>query len=478
MQEPEVFELDARMNARGVRVDLPNAKRLFEVTELLSKQATTRLTLLTQGQVSSINAVAQFNKWLTAQGWPMPDLRKETVEAVLDKPGLPATVREVLQLRANGAKASTRKLLAMLNSVAADGRIHGLLYYYGAHTGRWTSKLVQIQNLPRGILSADEQSLLLDELAEYGPRVFIERISEKYNPLDVVSSLLRPLFYAEDDSQLLVMDYSSIEPRVLMWLAGQEHALDSYRNQEDLYVQMAGDIYHVADEEVTRAMRQVGKAAVLGCGYGMGARKFALTCESQGIEMDEESAKEVINSYRTVMNRVPIAWRVAEQAAITATDNIGKTYAVLGGKLAFYHDGTFLQCRLPSGRLLMYPFAHCVFERRFEGADPEARLVYSGNVSQLGNKFMEKSIWGGTWIENIVQAISRDLMVDAMLNLEKAGLNPIFSVHDEVVCEVTKKELKKGKNLELMEKILTTLPNWAAGLPVAAEGYVSSRYRK
>jgi len=274
------------------------------------------------------------------------------------------------------------------------------------------------------------------------------------------------------------MDYSSIEPRVLMWLAGQEHALDSYRNQEDLYVQMAADIYHVADEEVTRAMRQVGKAAVLGCGYGMGARKFALTCESQGIEMDEESAKEVINSYRTVMNRVPIAWRVAEQAAITATDNIGKTYAVLGGKLAFYHDGTFLQCRLPSGRLLMYPFAHCVFERRFEGADPEARLVYSGNVSQLGNKFMEKSIWGGTWIENIVQAISRDLMVDAMLNLEKAGLNPIFSVHDEVVCEVTKKELKKGKNLELMEKILTTLPDWAAGLPVAAEGYVSSRYRK
>jgi len=98
--------------------------------------------------------------------------------------------------------------------------------------------------------------------------------------------------------------------------------------------------------------------------------------------------------------------------------------------------------------------------------------------SQLGNKFMEKSIWGGTWIENIVQAISRDLMVDAMLNLEKAGLNPIFSVHDEVVCVVTKKELKKGKNLELMEKILTTLPNWAAGLPVAAEGYVSSRYRK
>jgi DNA polymerase len=475
MQEPEVFELDAKMNARGVRLDIANAKHLFEVTELLAEQANNRLALVTEGQVSSVNAVAQLSQWLARQGWNLPDLKRETVEATLEK-SLPSHVREVLQIRVSGAKASTRKLSAMLNSVAVDGRIHGLLYYYGAHTGRWTSKLVQIQNLPRGMLAPSEQVLLLDSLGELGPSVFIERISTQYNnPLDVVSSLLRPLLCAEDGSELLVMDYKSIEPRVLMWLVGQEEALKAFRDQQDLYIQMATEIYKCPEEEVTKAMRQVGKAAVLGCGYGMGAKRFAQTCEQQGILLDEEEANDVVQSYRTLMNNVPRTWKKAEKAAIMATQRQGTGYSILGGKIQFLHDGTFLRCKLPSGRVLMYPFAHCVAEIRFGGAKPEYRLIYSGNVSQIGNKFLKKSIWGGTWIENIVQAISRDLMVDAMLKLEKDNMNPIFSVHDEIVCELPN---ATEADLGRMESILTDLPDWAEGLPVEAEGYLSTRYRK
>jgi DNA polymerase bacteriophage-type len=468
-REREVYLLDQRINDRGVRVDLDLVAAAQTIVDAGITRANARLDDLTSGEVSAVTNNRRMTEWLNAQDVETAGVSKAAVAALLERDDLTTNVTEVLQLRAEAGRSSVAKLKSFAAATCRDGAARGLLLYHGAGTGRWTGKLIQPQNFPRGEIENIESFIpwVLD--GNY------EAIDLVAPPIVVVLTMLRAMMTARPGSELMAGDYAAIEARVLNWLAGQTNIVDLFARGEDVYKHNAAKLYSIPLAEVQKfPHRQTGKFQELGCGYGMGKDKAVRAAKDvYGLDLSKDVAKEVVDGYRASHPAVVQFWYDAERACIAAVSEPGtvQTFGALRNLHATVR-GSYLYIVLPSRRALMYagphladrmtPWGEMKLSLHFKGADPFTR--------QWG----VLSAYGGLLVENIVQAVSRDLMAEAMFRLEDAGYLPVLSVHDEIVTEVP----EGFGSIEEFERLMSALPAWAPGCPVAAEGWRGFRYRK
>jgi DNA polymerase len=399
---------------------------------------------------------------------------KESVEEALAY-NMPDSLRELLLLRLEHGRSSIAKFKRVIDSRCDDGRIRNHLIYHGASTGRWTSQTVQFQNLPRG---GDIDQRTCTRIIKYGDPNFMALLYS--NPVSALSTCIRGVVVAPKGRTLLVADYASIEARVLMWVAGQKDAVKLFKEGKDIYVVMARRIYN--DPALTKKNkdeRQLGKQAVLGCGYQMGWGRFKVTCQGYGMNVDDQLAQLTVKSYRETYKKVVSFWSDVEEAA-KFTVRSGRAHHC--GPVTFYMKNKFLYCRLPSGRSLAYYYPN-IDEKEFKWTNEKGEVkkqmkesLYYFTVDAETKDFKKTYTYGGKLTENIVQAIARDIMAEAMLKLEEYNMPVVLSVHDEIVCEVYKDDAQD--DLNCMLKIMTTLPSWAKGCPIDAEGWKGNRYRK
>ena len=453
--ERRVWALDARINERGVLVDVPMVEAAIAVDERSRAHYTAELRQLTG--LENPNSVAQLKDWLESVGLDCGSLNKATVTDLLGK-AIDPTTRRVLELRQLLGKTSTKKYQAMLAAAGKDHRVRGITQYYGAgRTGRWAGRLVQLQNLPQNHL---------DEL-ESVRRLVAERdlatLELAFDSVpDVLSQLIRTALVAKPGCTFLVSDYSAIEARVIAYLAGERWRMDVFAQGGDIYCSSASQMFKVpvVKHGVNGHLRQKGKIAELACGYGggVGALK-AFGADKMGLTEDE--MQQIVAQWRAASPSIPRMWRDAEQAARRALETPGRTYTLPCG-VKYRKDADGLRCRLPSGRVLTY------WGARLDGGG----ICFMGQ-NQTTRKWEPTKTWGGKLVENIVQAYARDCLAVAMLRLEEADYDIVFHVHDEIIAEAP-----DGSRWEDMAEIMGRPIDWAPGLLLRGDGYETKFYRK
>jgi DNA polymerase len=462
--EKRVFDLDQTVNDRGVECDIKLAKAAKHLAEKASLEANRHLYDLTNGVVKKATNVAKLTGWLRDNGVEVDSLGKTSLRDLMAQ-DLPEHVLHALSVRAEAGKSSVAKIEAMLQAVGRDNRIRGLLLYHGAATGRWSGRLVQPQNFPRG--SIDDPERYIDRVLAKD----FEAIDIEAPVLEVISSLLRAMLRAGKGKKLIYADFAAIEARVLAWLAGEELLLKTFRENGDVYKVLASKIYNVPVEEITKNQRQMGKMAVLGLGYGMGWRKFIMACDGAGVTVDEETARRVVTLYRDTNAEIVEFWRELESCALKAVVEPGTTHRVRGN-VKFSQRGGYLWCILPSGRPLAYAKPRIIEKETPWGSTQNAVQFYG--MDSFTKKWMAHDLYGGLLCENVVQAVARDLLACAMVRLEDAGYPIVLSVHDELVAEVD----EDFGSVAEFEALMCALPDWAQGCPVGAEGGEGKRYKK
>ena len=516
--ELKVWQLDQKMNATGIQIDTDMVAAALSVADECKELADARISELTDGAVNSVGQRAAFMDYVNGEPGDgfLANTQKATIEEALKHPKLwSSDALEALQLRQSQAKTSIKKYVSMDNVVGQDGRARGLLAYHGADTGRWAGRLIQPQNFPRG--SVKEDIDVLCDAVLTGDREYLDVMYG--DPMEVMSSALRGAMTSKEGYDLICADYSSIEARGIFWLVGDEAALETFRQGRDIYVATAAEIYGIGYDEVKPDQRQMGKQAVLGLGYQMGYAKFAETCQGYGMDVSEELSKQVVETYRATYSKIKSFWREIEDAAKEA---VSRSYdsPVYLGKLKLYTKDEFLHIELPSGRCLRYyqPRVSQVpsrfndwielfprkqdetteaYDERLEGIQAQssmltlrdfcgrfnvspsllkvdAKLTFMGQNS-MTRKYTRQNTYGGKLTENVVQALSRDMMAEAMLTVDEGGLYiPLLTVHDEIVAEVPEGQ----GSVKEFEDLISILPEWAEGFPLAAEGWRGKRYRK
>ena len=472
-KEREIYLLDQRINDRGIKIDRPLVMAAMAVADEGAKRADAALDLLTGGQVAAVMNHKDLTAWINTQGVPAAGVSKPVLKELMEGQ-LPPAVREALQLRSDAGRTSVAKLHSMLSVAGADDRARGLLLYHGAGTGRWSGKLIQPQNFPRGEVSNVEQ--FIEDILDHN----YDMVNLFHHPTIVVSSLLRSMLIPEPGFDLIAGDYSAIEARVLNWLAGQEDTLARFRAYDagdksmDPYKIMAvrmGRADQIAD--VTYNDRQAGKAAELGCGYGMGADKFVQAAFAvYQVRVDAHEAQLAVDAYRASHPLVKQLWYDVENACLEAIAGPGLVVKI-NSHLRVVVAGAYLYLVLPSGRTLAYA-APKTEPRETPWGTLKDSMTFMG-VAPFGPKaWVRMQAYGGLLVENIVQAVSRDLLAEGMLRLEAAGYLPVLSVHDECLSEIA----EGFGSLEEFVSLLTQLPAWATGCPVSAEAWRGKRYRK
>lgn len=454
--EQELWFLDQEINFRGVQVDTELVDAAIQVFGDYEKHLIEWIKMITKGELDGVSRIQAMTDWIEKRTGSRPtDLTKATVNALLES-DVPEDVKQLLFARRTLGKTSVKKFHSMKASVNTDGRIRDLFMFHGAGTGRWSGKLVQLQNLTRGSLKDPETCI-----ADIKKRDW-ELIDLFYPDVgEALSSCVRGALIAKEGHKLVVADYASIEARVLLWCAEDEAGLEKYRNGVDLYCDMASTIYKRPINKENKKERQLGKFAILSLGYGCGPNKFKDIVLVQGGEIDETQAIAVVNAYRSLYKKVTQHWRDMENAA-KETINSGKSRRC--GKVAFGLKKGFLIMQLPSGRQIVYY---------------KPRITQDGTIEFMGvnsttKQFEYQKTWGGVLVENEVQAISRDLLANGMFTAEKHGYPIIMHVHDELVAQV---EENYG-SYEEFEKLIASLPPWGQGIPLLAEGWEGKRYRK
>lgn len=467
-QEQEIWHLNQELNWRGLRVDIPLVEKIVGIMEIESKKKLRELDSLTMGLVTKAGARKSIFDFLELEGVKLPNLQKKTVDDKLEGFDLSKDMRRLLELRKALSLTSTKKYQSFL-SRSWGGRIRDILLYHGASTGRDTGTGVQPHNFPRGLISVDERR----------PYAATENIAEcDYEMLQVLygdtlpivfSSILRNMIIPTRDYELFVADFSKIEVAVCWWLAGNTPGLKVLRDGGDPYIHQAMANTGKKASEITFEDRQLAKAQVLGAQFGMGANKFRETARVMyGLELSEVQSKAAIDNYRRVNAAVPVLWKHYENGAIAATEYDAESVI---NYCRFFLEDKFLWVKLPSGRCLAYREPQISWRETDYG--PRKTLEFWA-VNSKTKKWAIERTWGGTLTENIVQAVARDLMMFAIVNLEKAGYRALLTVHDEAICE---RKIGEG-NLKEFMSIMTRLPDWAKGLPLEAKSWQGPRYRK
>lgn len=457
--EQRLWELDQRMNDRGVRIDVPMVNQIVRHDERRRQELQEEAREITG--LDNPNSLTQLREWLEKHGLPLKQVTKDVVSAALTLQYIPDEVRRVLEIRQALGKTSTAKYSTMLGAVCSDGRLRGILQFYGAsRTGRWAGRLVQIQNLARNSLPDLD---LARQLAKAGDFETLETLFGE--PAFVFSELVRTAFIPSEGCRFVVSDFSAIEARVVAWLAGEEWVLEAFRAGKDIYCETASMMYHVpvVKHGENAELRQKGKIATLACGYGGGVG--AMKAMDRGGSIPEEELQSVVDQWRQANPKIVKLWRKCEQAARTA---IEEHRTVRASKLlSFTHRGGHLFVRLPSGRSLCYWRARIT---------DDGQLVYMG-TNQTTRQWMETETWGGKLVENIVQAVARDCLAVAMQRVTRRGLQIVMHIHDEMIVDVPTRYRSEGV-LELVNAEMGAEIEWAPGLPLKGDGYVCDYYKK
>lgn len=454
--ERKVWALDARINERGVRIDTGLVAAAIAQNEAFTTRRMAEMRRLTG--LENPNSVAQLKDWLETAGMSADSLNKAAVLELKDKATDPTT-RRVLELRQQLGKTSVTKYEAMQSAVCADGRVRGLLQYYGAgRTGRWAGRLVQVQNLPQNHLAG------LGLVRELVRERDLETLELCFDSVpDVLSQLIRTAFVAGEGNIFHVADYSAIEARVIAYLAGEKWRLDVFRSGGDIYCSSASAMFRVpvVKHGVNGHLRQKGKIAELACGYGGGVGALrAFGADKMGLT--EEEMQDIVTQWRAASPAIPRFWRDAESAAVRAINNPGRTTTVPCG-VKYRRDGDALRCRLPSGRILSYWDAKL---------DTDGSICFMGQ-NQTTRRWEKTGTWGGKLVENIVQAYARDCLAVAMVRLAEEGWKICFHVHDEVIVEAP-----IGTSWEQVAEVMGRPIDWAPGLLLRGDGYSTPFYRK
>ena len=455
--EWKLYALDQQINDRGVRVDKKLVKNAIAVDEVFTEAAYQQAKELTG--LENPGSVNQLKAWLADQDMPMESLAKKIVqEKASQSDGI---VAELLNLRLELSKTSVKKYEAMARTVCRDGRIHGLLQFGGAsRTFRWAGRLVQIQNLPQNHLPDLD---LAREIVKAGDEEMLDSLFGSVP--GTLSELIRTAFIPKEGCRFIVADFSAIEARVLAWLAGEEWVLDEFRGRGKIYEATASRMFHIPQETIVKGhpnyeYRQKGKQATLSCGYGGGVGAL----KAMGAKMPEEEMQPLVDAWRAANPNIVAFWNAMDRAARKVIRS--KTSARVGKVTLYWQDDKMLM-RLPSGRNLCYQSPHFTMNRF--GSD--AIGYYAPNAA---GQMVEQETFGGKLAENATQAIARDILAHAMLNLDAAGYPIVFHVHDEAVMEMP---IGEG-SMEDACAVMGQPPDWASDLPLRADGYECAYYRK
>lgn len=461
--EQSVWLMDLKANMRGILVDVPMVEYIIARAEEHGAALEDECAKITGGFTSGQRDA--ILTWAAQVGDPLNGYTADDVKEALKTVSHPG-VRRVLEIRQSLSKTSVKKFPAIRACVGFDGRIRGMTAYHGATTGRFAGRLVQLQNLPRGNVKKAEK------LAKYVTALSLQDMAcLADDPMELFSSLVRSSLIPSPGKQLFVADYANIEGRVLAWMAGQEDLVRQFAEGDDVYKHMAAAIYKTTYDQVTDDQRQVGKQAVLGCGYGMGWAKFITTCEEKaGITIPEPLAKATIDAYRTKNDCIPGMWYGVEKAAKAAVKAPGSVHRA--NMCVFKVEGQYLFIKLPSGRCLSYYQPRMRSKPTPWGGEGE-EITHMGKDAFTG-QWTRMGTYGGKLVENIVQAVARDILVYGMRCIAAAGYDLLTTVHDEIIAE---RAIGQGSVHEF-ETLMASLQPWADGCPVKAEGWSGVRYRK
>ena len=455
--EWELYALDQLINDRGVRVDKLLVKQAMRVDSEFTEAAYQRAKDITG--LENPGSVAQLKAWLADQDVPMESLAKKLVqEKAANTEGL---VSELLSLRLELSKTSIKKYETIARCVCRDGRVHGMLQFYGANrTGRWAGRLLQVQNLPQNHLED------LDTAAAVVKTGDTELVEMLYGSVpNTLSELIRTALIPKQGCRFIVADFSAIEARVLAWLAGEEWVLEEFRGAGKIYEATASRMYHVPKESIVKGnsnyeYRQKGKQATLSCGYGGGVGAL----KNMGAKMPEEEMQPLVDAWRAANPHIVGLWNAMDRAMRKV---IRDHSSVRVGKIRLYWKDEKMLIRLPSGRELCYLSPRTVTNRF--GSDGIGYMAPAAN-----GQLMVQETFGGKACENVTQATARDILAHAMLNLEAHGYRIVFHVHDECVMEMP----EGTGSVEEACAIMGQPPEWCSDLPLRADGYECRSYRK
>lgn len=506
--EQAIWDLDFKLNTRGLPIDIPSVRNAIKFSEYFTEAAFKRFDEITSLRPTQRDKVLEYinqREEIDALG----DLRSKTLKRiVLDD--LPADLREVIAIRLNTSRASNKKLFKMLNCAAPDHFIRGGHLYGGAHTMRWSHKLVQTGNMIRPDPDAPQDYMFdfltdpvwreqvghnggppIDELPQQAPWV-AEAGLRFMNPLTYLATSMRGFIRAPDGKKLVAGDYAQIEARVLAWLARCHWLLDAFRSKDDVYCRFAGTHMYARDyasyfeyrdgiryvRKIYKRERQVAKSAVLGCGYGLGSRKFVEYCDNSDLIITQEESDSTIRAYREahpeIADRDFGLWSRVEKCCILAVANEGGVVELANTGVTFHvhrldTERYWLVCTLPSGRHVAY------YRPKVRLGTKWGRTVEILSFrTEWNSKSYREDTYGGKLVENLVQAIARDVCAVGALNVEAAGYPVIGLVHDEVI---SLPDIDFGSHQHLCEQMVA-LPAWITDLPVEAEGATMIRYGK
>ena len=450
----EEYVLDQEINDRGIRLDMPLVENAVQIDEITKNQLLDRMKSLTG--LENPNSVMQMKAWLKEQGVETESLDKKTVAALLAN--VPTPLKEVLELRQQLAKSSVKKYQAMQNTVCSDGRARGMFQFYGANrTGRFSGRHIQLQNLPRNYLIDLECAR---DLVRQGNYAALEMLYESVP--DVLSQLTRTAFIPKEGRKFIVADFSAIEARVLSWLAKEKWRMDTFAKNGDIYCATASRMFHcnVVKHGENGHLRQYGKVAELSSGYGgsVGALKAFGALESG---MKEEELKPLVDAWRTANPHIVDFWWAVDRAA---KDCIKERSKQVTHGIRFIYQSGMMFIQLPSGRRLSYVKPR-IGENPFGGES----ITYMG--LDLSKKWARIESYGPKLVENITQAISRDILCYAMQTLRTMDI--VAHVHDELIIECD----ERVSLVALCEQMART-PPWADGLLLRADGFECNFYQK
>lgn len=471
------WETDLRINSRGVFVDMDLVKGALAVGAEVKQDLKSEAVRITR--LDNPNSVSQLSEWLNAEidsDKPIDNLRKETVSALLGMDGNSPEVRRVLEIRQELGKTSTTKYNAIEACEGVDGRVRGLLQFYGANrTGRWAGRLVQVQNLPRTYTDP------IDPARDFIKAKNKNALRLVYGSVpDTLSQLIRTAFIASPGNVLIDADFSAIEARVISWLAGEEWRLEVFRTHGKIYEASASQMFNIPIERIKKgnpeyAYRARGKVAELALGYqgSVGAMR-RMDVGHNLDDLSDDEVQDIVDRWRDTNSKIRNLWYEMDSAAIHVIQNGGSVRVKCLVFAREYDSRTGKHCmtiRLPSGRKLYYVSPSVGMNK---WGNPS--IAYMG-VEQGTKKWRPIETYGGKLTENVVQAIARDCLAIAIENLEAAGLPIVFHIHDEVVIDVAP-FADDETMLSRVEQIMTLPIPWAPGLPLNADGWVGKYFKK
>ena len=458
-EEQKVWELDQKINLRGLPVDVELCEAALDMRKHIDDALTEEffeLCALTPNQ----------NK-LVREFLGVDSLAKDKLPKLIEN-AESKTHKRMLEIRQEFAASSLAKYATALDW-QVGGRVKGSLLYHGAKTGRWTGKGVQFQNVPQGFIKNGPDMDLLCEVIKAKDYEMLEGFfPESENTLDCLRSALRGMVKAPEGQELAALDYSQIEPRVLAWLASDEDLLNVFRRGDDVYV-------HTANKMGKDTPRVVGKLAVLSLGYQTGPKTLRMRAAQMGVTLSLDECKEIVSVWRETNGCITSLWYECDRLAKKVV-RTGVQQTTVNGMLTFRMNGRFLQMVLPNGRTLNY-YKPGVgkFIVQNEGDEFEVENVYYwGADSQMNVRWGKIAMRGAMFVQNATQAVSRDLLVNSMYEFEKEGIETINTVHDEVLALFEKSKFSLPQLLAIMDR----KPEWAKDIPVASDGFISNRYRK